>query len=124
MTLFRRKRGMADQRWQRPRTARRSAGCHVTAGHHRPGGSGVSRLASAAAPGSVRTLKGAAFADAPGADSPRLPADAIGLVVLPVSVHAFVLGQLAPFCGGAGPEARRWRAGGAPLKIVEKIVTG
>ena len=43
----------------------RSAGCRVTAGHHRPGGSGDGRPASAAAPGSVRTREGAAFADAP-----------------------------------------------------------
>ena len=41
----------------------RGAGCRVTAGHHRPGGSGDGRLASAAAPGSVRTREGAASAD-------------------------------------------------------------
>ena len=51
-------------------TAWRGAGCCVTAGHHRPGGSGEVRPASAAAPGSVRTREGAASADAPGADSP------------------------------------------------------
>ena len=86
----------------------------MTAGHHRPGGGGEIRPESAAAPGSVRTREGAASADAPGADSPpTFPADAIGLVVLPVSVHAFSSGQLAPFCAAAGlrpgagvPEAR------------------
>jgi hypothetical protein len=41
--------------------------------------------------------------DAPGANGPRLlPAVAIGLVVLPVSVYAFPFGQLAPFCGALG----------------------
>jgi hypothetical protein len=69
------------------------------------------------APGSVRTREGAASADAQGADSPLpFPAAAIGLVVLPVSVHAFALGQLAPFRDRGG-EARRWRAAGAPLKL-------
>jgi hypothetical protein len=47
-------------------TAWHGAGCRVTAGHHRPGGSGGGRPASAAAPGSVRTREGAASADTPG----------------------------------------------------------
>jgi hypothetical protein len=99
----------------------RGARCSVTAGHHRPGGSGDSRLASAAAPGSVRTREGAAVADALGADSPRLSGDAIGLVVLPVSVHAFPPGQLAssallPGCGPALACRRR------ALEAVEKVV--
>jgi hypothetical protein len=68
----------------------RDAECCVTAGHHRPSGSGDSRAASAPA-------------DAPGADSPVFPTDAIGLVVEPVSVHAFPLGQLAFLCAIAGP---------------------
>jgi hypothetical protein len=68
----------------------------VTASNHRPARSGDSRPASAAAPGSVRTREGAASADAPGANgTPAFPVT-IGLVVEPVSVHAFPLGQLAP----------------------------
>ena len=77
----------------------RGAGCCVTAGHHRPGGSGDGRPASAAAPGSVPHARGRGLSRRPGrGQSPAFPADAIGLVVLPVSVHAFPLGQLAPFC--------------------------
>ena len=113
MTLSRIKRAMTRQWYPRPAGARCSAGYCVTAGHHRPSGSGDSRPASAAAPGSVHTREGAASADAPDADRPYLPADAIGLVVLPVSVRGFPLGQLTPFCAepelrsGAGvPEAR------------------
>ena len=75
----------------------------MTAGHHRPGGSGDGRPASAAAPGSVRTREGAASADAQGRGQiPAIPAADVGLVVLPVSVHAFPLGQLAPFGALAG----------------------
>ena len=60
--------------------------------------------------------------DAPGADGPRLSSDAIGLVMLPVQVHAFPLGQFAPFrdAAGLGPAlACRRRA----LEAVEKVVT-
>jgi hypothetical protein len=72
-------------------------------GHNLPGDSGDGRPTSAAAPGSVRTREGGAFADVPGADSPPpFPPIAIGLVVLPVSVDAFVLGQLAHFCDRGG----------------------
>ena len=75
----------------------------MTAGHHRPGGSGGTRAASAAAPGSVRTREGAALADAQGAESPPdFPAATIGLVVLAAPVHAFPPGQLAPFRATAG----------------------
>jgi hypothetical protein len=50
------------------------AGCSVSAGHHRPGGSGDGRPASAAAPGSVRPREGAASADAPGhGQTPAFP---------------------------------------------------
>jgi hypothetical protein len=92
----------------------RGAGCCVTAGCHRPGGSGEDRAASAAAPGSVRTREGAALADAPGGDSlPAFPVNAIGLVVLPVSVHAVPPGQVVRWWAVAGlrpgagvPEAR------------------
>jgi hypothetical protein len=83
MTLSRLKRAMARQWCPCPAGARRGAGYCVTAGHHRPSGSGDSRPASAAAPGSVRTREGAASADAPARTDPRLPAAAIGLVVLP-----------------------------------------
>ena len=113
------------RRTSHPRlTAWRGDGCYLTAGHHRPGGSGEVRPASAAAPGSVRTREGAALADAPGREPPpSFPADAIGLVVLPVSGHAFPLGQLAPFRAVAGLSsalACRRRA----LEPVEKVVTG
>jgi hypothetical protein len=60
------------QSTERLRTSLSQVRCHVTAGHHRPGGSGDDCSASAAAPGSVRTREGAASADAPGADSPLL----------------------------------------------------
>jgi len=72
-------------------------------------------VASAAAPGSVRTREGAALADAPGADSPPLPAAATGLVVVPGSVNALHLASSRPLRWSRA-EARRWRAGGAPLK--------
>ena len=58
------------------------------------------------------------IADAPESDSsPRpFPAEAIDLVVLPVSVHAFALDHFAPNCSRSGLRPGRWRAGGAPLK--------
>jgi hypothetical protein len=100
------------------------------AGRPRDGGSPPAcgsvdgRPASAAAPGSVRTREGAASADAPRrGQSPAFPADANGLAVLPVSVHAFPLGQLAPLAllPGCGPALARQRCA---LEAVEKVVTG
>ena len=46
--------------------------CRVTAGYHRPAGSGDSRLASAAVPRRAPARKGRGSADAPGADRPPL----------------------------------------------------
>ena len=61
----------------------------ILTGERMPGMEGGARLG--------HRLRGRDMADARSADSPRLsPADAVGLVVLPVSVHAFPLGQLAP----------------------------
>jgi hypothetical protein len=86
----------------------------VTTGHHRLGGSGDSRPASAAAPGSVRTREGAALADAPG----RGQAPSFRRRYRPGGAARFSsrfsrFGQPPPFCDrgglrpGAGePEAR------------------
>jgi hypothetical protein len=99
---------------------RGAEGC-VTAGHHRPGGSGDSRLASAATPVRASAREGAALADAPGADSPpTFSADAIGLMVLPVSVHAFPLGHFAPFRAGPGRNPARLACRRRALETVEK----
>jgi hypothetical protein len=84
---------------------RGAEGC-VTAGHHRPSGSGDG-------PGVGRRARqrpharGRGLSRRPGrGQSPALPG-ATGLVVLPVSVHALPLGQLAAFCdrGGLRPGA-------------------
>jgi hypothetical protein len=62
-----------------------------------------------AAPGRVCTREGAALADGPGrGQSPPFLAAAIGLVVLPVSVHAFALSQLASLLCCSRAEVRRW----------------
>ena len=86
----------------RPVFAWRGAGCCVTAGHHRPGGSGDGRPALGAAR-QRSAARGRGDGRRPGrGQPPPFPADAIGLVALPVSVHAFPRGQLAPFCAVAG----------------------
>ena len=54
----------------------RGAGCRVTAGHHRPGGSGDSRPVSAAAPVSAPAREGAASRRPRARILPRLPVDA------------------------------------------------
>ena len=99
----------------------------MTASHHRPGGSGDSRPASAAAPGSAPAREGAASADAPGADSPPpFPAGAIGLVVHARTQSRFplrplrVLSSRSLCAGSARALACRRRA----LEAVEKVVTG
>src|SRR5215831_14118336 len=98
----------------------------MTAGNHRPAGSGDSGPASAAAPVSAPAREGAASADAPGADRPRhSPAEALALVIISAVPHVLVSGtsRLQSWvCERVGRPARR--AGGAPLKTVEKVVTG
>ena len=57
---------------------------HVTAGHHRPAGSGGSRLASAAAPVSAPRERARPPPTPRGANGPRhSPAEALVLVVIP-----------------------------------------
>ena len=76
----------------------------VTAGHHRPAGSGDSRPASAAAPVSAPAREGAAQPPPPRARTvPRsFPAKALALVVLPVSVHALLFPATSRFCAASG----------------------
>jgi hypothetical protein len=124
VTLSRLKRVMARQWYLCLAGARRGAGCRVTAGYHRPGGSGEVRPASAAAPGSVRTREGAALADAPGTDGPPpFPRrrHRLGGAARLSSRFPARPARALPRCSRA--EARRWRAGGAPLMTVKKILT-
>ena len=62
----------ARRRWTGQPHSRGVSNCgprgRVTAGHYRLGGSGDSRPASAAAPGSAPRARGRGTADAPGAD--------------------------------------------------------
>jgi hypothetical protein len=44
------------------------------------------------------------------------PGKAIGLVVLPASVHAFLLATPRPLCFCSGPRPGAWATGGVPLK--------
>ena len=101
----------------RPRlSAWRGAGCRVTAGHHRPGGSGDGRPASAVAPGSVRTREGAAPADAPGADSPPpfLPTPSAWRCCPSQFTLSLSASSRPQRCSWA--VARPWRARGVPWK--------
>jgi hypothetical protein len=102
----------------RPASAWRGAECSVTAGHHRPGGIGDSGPASARRARQRPHARGRGLSRRPRTpDRPlTFPADAIGLVVLPLSVHAFALGQLALFMIAWRALAGHWRAEGAPLK--------
>ena len=64
-------------------TRETGAGRRVTAGHHRPRGSGDGRQASARRARRAPARQGAAFADAPGADRPpSFPAEALALAVI------------------------------------------
>jgi hypothetical protein len=81
------------------------------------------RTAGSRGLGRSRVREGAPLPTPPRGQSPAFPDDAIGLVVLPVPVHAFPPGQLVPFRAGAGLSpalACRRRA----LEAVEKVVTG
>ena len=83
----------------------------VTAGDHRPAGSGDSGPASAAAPGSVRTREGAALADDPGRGQTPVFPDALGLVVFP-SQFRLPLSASSRSLRCVRDAARRWRARG------------
>ena len=90
----------------------------MTAGHHRPGGSGDSRPASARRARRASARKGAASADAQAGTVARpFPAEALALVVVPAATHALLFGASRLLLSIlARAEARRWRAEGAPLK--------
>ena len=91
--------------------------CCVTAGHHRPGGSGDGRPASARRARQRPHARGRGLSRRPRrGEPPVFPAGAIGLVVLPVSVHALPSRPARTLARSQRAEARRWRAAGAPLK--------
>jgi hypothetical protein len=67
--------------------------------------------------------RGRDIAAAPESDSgPSLPR--LVVLVVPRLSHAFPLDDFAHSCPASGSWPGRWRAGGAPLKAVEKVVTG
>jgi hypothetical protein len=83
----------------------------VTASNHRPAGSGDSRPASAAAPGSVHTREGEAQPTPRARTDPcPFPAETLALVATLALPHASVSGtsrlRLSIFCAGS---ARAWR---------------
>ena len=93
--------------------ASRDAGRRATAGRHRPQEAGVDARRRRRVLGSAPARERARQADAPATDRPPPFRAAIGLVVLPVSVHAFALGHRASSCAASGlrpgagvPEAR------------------
>jgi hypothetical protein len=89
--------------------------------------SGADRPVPAARPRQRPARERARHAGAPGADlSPPFPAEALALVIIPTTPHAFTLRHIAPsaldpFAPGL---ARRWREPQASaLETVEKVVT-
>ncbi len=111
-----------------PVSAWRGAECGVTAGYHRPGGSGDGRPASAARPSGLPPERARHGRRPECGQWPRLPAEPVGPGVprgcLAASAHAFPSRSLRVLLRCVRAEARRWRAAGAPLKkVVKKVVT-
>ena len=97
----------------------------MTASNHRPAGSGDSRPASAAAPGSAPAREGG-HSRRPGADRPRpSTAEALALVVKLALSHSLSLRHFAsPGADPCAGLARAWREPQASaLEAVEKVVT-
>ena len=110
------------------RSAKRSAGDRVTAGNHRPAGSGDSRPASAAAPGSAPAREGEAQPTPRARTDPRpFSAPAPALVVMLAPTHSspgtsrlqHSISCAGSACAWREPQASALEA----VKAVKKFVT-